>query len=137
MATVEPYNLNWSAENNMLLVSVGTGTPSIYEDIQPSDMHKLFQASSLRLHSCLLLRMSKTLPCLRQVFGWRSLDREVGDLVEKKGPVPKIFTYLRYNAELTQGLDGWDLVASEHVQQMDSVDHISGFSRWKVIAGRK
>jgi len=54
MATVEPYNLNWSAgENNMLLVSVGTGTtPNIYEDIQPSDMHKLFLVPPACTHVC-------------------------------------------------------------------------------------
>ena len=35
------------------------------------------------------------------------LDREVGDMIGKRGPVqPKLFTYLRYNAELTRaGLD--------------------------------
>ena len=45
------------------------------------------------------------------------------------GPVgPKLFTYLRYNAELTrEGLTALGLPGIEpaHVQQMDSVDHIA------------
>jgi hypothetical protein len=146
MATVEPYNLNWSAgENNMLLVSVGTGTtPNIYEDIQPSDMHKLFQASSLPLALMFATQNEQDLLC--RVFGkclvGDPLDREVGDLVEKKGPVnPKFFTYLRYNAELThEGLDklGLGSIKLEHVQQMDSVDHISELQQvGKVIAEQK
>jgi hypothetical protein len=56
------------------------------------------------------------------------LDREVGDLIGKKGPVlPKLFTYMRYNAELTEkglsdlGLNG---INPEDVQQLDSVAHI-------------
>ena len=44
-----------------------------------------------------------------------------------KGPCGKIFTYLRYNAELsTAGLHrlGVGHLKPEYVQQMDSVDHI-------------
>ena len=39
------------------------------------------------------------------------LDREVGDLAIARGPVePRLFTYLRYNAELSQeGLDALGL----------------------------
>jgi hypothetical protein len=42
--------------------------------------------------------------------------------------VPKLFTYARYNAELSrEGLDLLSLpqIDPAHVQQMDSVDHIS------------
>ncbi len=45
-----------------------------------------------------------------------------------KGPCGKLFTYLRYNAELSQdGLQrlGVGHLKPEHVQQMDSVDHIA------------
>jgi hypothetical protein len=56
------------------------------------------------------------------------LDREVGDMIGKKGPVmPKLFTYLRYNAELSrEGLDALGLAAikPEDVQKLDSTDHI-------------
>jgi len=58
------------------------------------------------------------------------LDREVGDLIGSAGPLPreqKLFTYLRYNAELTRaGLDalGCRDIKPETVQQMDSIDGI-------------
>lgn len=133
MATVEPYNLNWFAgEDNMLLVSVGTGTtPNIYEEIEPSDMHKLFQASSLPLALMFATQNEQDLLC--RVFGkclvGDLLDSEVGNLIEKKGLVnPKLFTYLRYNAELTpKGLNklGLGSIKPKHVQKMDSVDNIS------------
>ena len=41
--------------------------------------------------------------------------------------LPKLFTYARYNAELSrEGLDalGLEHINPGHVQQMDSVDHI-------------
>jgi hypothetical protein len=44
------------------------------------------------------------------------------------GPVhPKLFTYVRYNAELTRaGLDalGLPAIVPEHVQALDSTDHM-------------
>ena len=56
------------------------------------------------------------------------LDREVGDLIGKEGPVSsKLFTYMRYNAELSeQGLAdlGSSDINPEDVQQLDSVKHI-------------
>ena len=55
--------------------------------------------------------------------------REVGDLKNANGPVEpsKLFTYVRYNAELTlEGLKklGLSGIKPEHVQQLDSVEHI-------------
>ena len=51
-----------------------------------------------------------------------------GKLVGHRGPVePKLFTYLRYNAELTrEGLAtlGLPQIKPQDVQQMDSVDHV-------------
>ena len=56
------------------------------------------------------------------------LDSEVGTVIRQGVPnVPKLFTYARYNAELSrEGLDalGLDHINPVHVQQMDSVDHI-------------
>ena len=41
MATLEPYNLGWATgEEQMLLVSIGTGTnPRANEDLQPGEMN--------------------------------------------------------------------------------------------------
>ncbi len=57
-----------------------------------------------------------------------SLDREIGSVIGQGIPnVAKLFTYARYNAELSRdGLDalGLEHINPVHVQQMDSVDHI-------------
>jgi hypothetical protein len=58
------------------------------------------------------------------------IDRELGDLIGAVGPLQrgqKLFTYLRYNAELTrEGLDalGCPDIEPATVQQLDSVDGI-------------
>ena len=61
------------------------------------------------------------------------IDRELGDLVDDRGILePRLFTYVSYNAELTRGaLDarGLDTVDPEHVQQLDSVDHMPEMKR--------
>ena len=70
------------------------------------------------------------------------LDREVGDLIGKKGPVsPKLFTYMRYNAELSEkGLAdlGLSAIRPKDVQQLDSVEHIGELQRvGQAVAMRK
>jgi hypothetical protein len=61
------------------------------------------------------------------------LDREVGDLKMAEGPVsPKLFTYVRYSAELSYGgLSELGLadIRPEDVQQLDSVEHIDKLRR--------
>jgi hypothetical protein len=57
-----------------------------------------------------------------------------------KGPGNKLFTYLRYNAELSKaGLDrlGVGHLNPEHVQQMDSVDHIDEMKQVGQAVGKK
>ena len=61
------------------------------------------------------------------------LDREVGDLMGTTGPLgQKLFTYLRYNAELTpEGLKALGLsgIEPKNVHKLDSVDHIADLQR--------
>ena len=61
------------------------------------------------------------------------IDRMVGDMVDQGIPdVPKLFTYVRYNADLSrEGLIklGCPDIKPEHVQQMDSVKHIAEMRR--------
>jgi hypothetical protein len=92
-----------------------------------------------RLEVLLLLRQKKfAMPSgLGSGFGGDPLDREVQNMIDErdlekgfpgcKGPCDKLFTYLRYNAELSKtGLErlGVGHLNPEHVQQMDSVDYI-------------
>ena len=111
MATVEPFNLNWpTGEDKILLVSIGTGTnPKADTNLQASDMNLLYIGASLPM--ALIYAALNEQDFLCRVFGkclaGDPLDLEIGDLIGKQGPVrPKLFSYLRYNAELTsQGLD--------------------------------
>jgi uncharacterized protein len=137
MATVEPYNLNWPAgEDNILLVSIGTGTnPKANVDLEPSEMNLLYNSASLPL--ALMFAALNEQDFLCRVFGkclaGDPLDSEIGDLIGKQGPVnPKLFTYLRYNAELTdKGLAELGLadINPEVVQKIDSVEHIDDLQR--------
>ncbi|MEP7310671.1 MAG: patatin-like phospholipase family protein [Acidobacteriota bacterium] len=142
MATVAPYQLCWEAgEQNMLIVSIGTGTsPNANADLMPGEMNLMYNASSIP--SALMFAAANEQDFLCRVFGKTRcgdhLDREVGDLVASPDPLPggrvpgpvqpKLFTYMRYNAELTTaGLSalGVPSIPPEHVQQMDSVDYIA------------
>jgi patatin-like phospholipase/acyl hydrolase len=137
MATVEPYNLNWPAgEDRILVVSIGTGTnPKANADLQVSEMNLLYHSASLPL--ALMFAALNEQDFLCRVFGkclaGDPLDSEVGDLIGKKGPAnPKLFTYLRYNAELTfKGLAELGLmdIQPEEVQKIDSVEHLEDLQR--------
>ena len=146
MATVEPYNLNWPAgEDKILLVSIGTGTnPKADANLQPFDMNILYNSASLPL--ALMFAALNEQDFLCRVFGQclagDPLDQEIGDLIGKQGPVqPKLFTYLRYNAELTfTGLDelGLPHIRPEEVQKIDSVKHIDDLQQiGRTVAQKK
>lgn len=132
MATVEPYKMGWgTGENQLLVVSVGTGTsPKANVDLDPGEMNLLYNAGSIP--SALMLAALNEQDLLCRVFGnclaGDQLDREIGDLIGKKSPVSsKLFTYVRYNAELSkEGLAKLELpgIEPEHVQQLDSTDYI-------------
>jgi patatin-like phospholipase/acyl hydrolase len=137
MTTVEPFNINWpGGEDNMLVVSVGTGTsPDANADLRPDEMNLIYNVSSIP--SALMFAALNEQDFLCRVFGkclaGDPLDREVWDMVGKKGPIqPKLFTYMRYNAELTRlGLDALGLAGIEpkNVQQLDSVEFVSDLQR--------
>jgi patatin-like phospholipase/acyl hydrolase len=137
MATVEPYNLNWPAgEDKLLVVSVGTGTsPDANADLKPGEMNLLYNASSVP--SALMFAALNEQDFLCRVFGkclaGDPLDREVGDMIGKRGPTQhKLFTYVRYNAELTRaGLNelGLEDVEPTNVQQLDSVEFVKDLQR--------
>lgn len=137
MATTEPYNLNWPAgEDRLLVVSIGTGTsPQANADLHPEEMNLLYNAGSIP--SALMYAALNEQDLLCRTFGnclaGDILDREIGDMIGKKGPVqPKLFTYMRYNAELTrEGLDALGLpdITPEDVQKLDSTEHITELQR--------
>jgi hypothetical protein len=119
--------------DQMLIVSVGTGTsPDVRSGLKAEDMNLLFNATSIP--SALMFAALNEQDLLCRVFGdclvGDPLDREIDALQNSSGPLAsdrKLFTYLRYNAELTRsGLDGLGCskISPERVQQLDSVDAI-------------
>lgn len=134
MATLDAYKLNWeTGADKLLIISLGTGTCSgANKDLSPSDMNLLYNAKSLP--SALMNAALNEQDILCRSFGkclyGNELDREIGDLTDQTVhfPVhPKLFTYVRYNAELSRsGLDKIELpnVNPKHVQMLDSVDYM-------------
>lgn len=144
MATVEPYRVNWPVgEDRLLIVSLGTGTsPEANRDLAPDEMNLVYNASSIP--SALMLAALNEQDQLCRVFGkclcGHQLDREVDTLMNVKGPVsPKLFTYVRYNAELTErGLSdlGLATIRPKDVQKLDSVEHIDKLQRVGQAVGK-
>jgi predicted acylesterase/phospholipase RssA len=138
MATAEPYRVCWKPKRpeDMLIVSIGTGTsPKANGQLEPDDMNLLFNATTLP--SALMFAALNEQDLLCRMFGkcliGDVLDREVHSMVVGSGahgsggPVdPKLFTYLRYNVELTRpGLSvlGLGDLDPRDVQKLDSVEH--------------
>jgi uncharacterized protein len=139
MATLDQYwvrqpELRWRpGAENMLIVSVGTGTsPDVRAGLAPEQMNLLFNATTIP--SALMFAASNEQDQLCRIFGdcraGDPLDREIGDLIGNGGPLErrqKLFTYARYNAELSRaGLDsiGCRDIRPELVQRMDSTDGV-------------
>ena len=134
MATVKAFNLGWpTGEDKMLIVSLGTGSAAnANKNLTPEEMNIIYNASSLP--SAFMFAAANEQDFLCRVFGkclhGDMIDREVWDMLGDRGegPVsPKLFTYMRYNAELSR--DGLDALGLKHieprnVQQLDSVQYI-------------
>jgi len=135
--TASPYRINWATgADQLLIVSVGTGGSSLADPLlKAGDMHLLYNAASIP--SALMNAASAGWDMACRTLGrcryGEPIDREFGSLLN--GPpglapnatVPKLFTYMRYNPELSkQGLAALGLghVQPADVQQLDSIDHM-------------
>jgi uncharacterized protein len=137
MATLEPYRLNWpTGKEKLLLVSVGTGTaPGANANLQAKQMNMLYNAEFLP--SALMFAALNEQDFLCRIFGdclaGPPLDTEVGDMKGCPGyEGVKLFTYVRYNAELTdRGLTALGLsgIKPDDVRMLDSIDHIADLQR--------
>lgn len=133
--------------DRMLVVSVGTGTsPGAHDRLDPESMNLLFNATSIP--SALMFAALNEQDFLCRVFGkclaGDRLDSEVVDMIGSSGPLAldqKLYTYVRYNAELTRGgLDalGCRTIRPESVQRLDAVEAIPDLRRvGRAIAERK
>jgi hypothetical protein len=103
MATVKPYRLGWpTGEKQLLLVSIGAGVAP--PDPLSADSNLLSNAA--RLPSVLLYDAEIQQDRLCRLYGncraGDPIDRELGNLsgADASG-LPKLFTYLRYQVQLT------------------------------------
>jgi uncharacterized protein len=153
LATVDRYwpfasegQRGWATgSDKMLVVSVGTGTsPDVRDGLEPREMNLLFNAATIP--SALMFAALNEQDFLCRVFGdclsGDPLDREVGDLLGAGGPAaPKLFTYLRYNAVLTEeGLTaiGCDEIAPDEVRKLDAIDAVPALRKvGKAVAEKK
>jgi hypothetical protein len=141
MATAAPYGLHWPTGcDRMLLVSVGTGSAAkARPGLEAGDLWLLDHARNIP--AALMNAASAGWDMACRLFGdcryGPPVDREYGDMVTPPGTtavnatVPKCFTYLRYDPDVTQpGLDALGVEArSGHVQQLDSVQHVAEIQR--------
>ncbi len=153
MATLDRYwprapdgRRGWATgADRMLVVSVGTGTsPDVRHGLEPREMNLLFNATTIP--SALMFAALNEQDFLCRAFGdclaGDPLDREVGDMVGAAGPAsPKLFTYLRYNAELTEeglGAIGCGHIPPDEVRKLDAVDAIPALREvGRAVAERK
>ena len=132
-ATLEPYRVSWPAgEKEMLLVSIGTGLrPNVQNALRREDLDAALtiETATEALFNAAMYQQDQ----LCRVFGrcWcgESLDEEIGDLIGAKSPTDpsRLFTYVRYNATLTEpGLNGLGVghIDPKDVQALDSVEHM-------------
>lgn len=139
MATLDRYwplapegRRGWATgRERMLLVSVGTGTSSgARSGLDPDEMNLLFNLTSIpgALMGAALSEQDFLCRVFGDCQGGDIVDRELGDLVGASGPLAqadKLFTYVRYNAELSQvGLEalGCGDLEPQRVQRLDAVD---------------
>jgi hypothetical protein len=136
MATLEPYRLCWkTGEENMLIVSVGTGaSAAVNWRIRPSDMTLLYNVSQVPAALMYAAQIEQDQLCRalgRCTFG-APIDRELGDMMGLSLPVPRQFSYVRYEIDTSAGgLDDLGLgdIEPSTIQQIDSVRYVKDLQR--------
>ncbi len=140
MATLPEYGLGWrSGENDLLLVSVGTGgCENANLDLKGSDMNMLYNVQSLPAALIHAATVEQDLLCriagrTRADCVVAPLDSEIGTLAGNDVPLSmKLFTYVRYNVELTSpALEelGLGNVDPKDVRKIDGYEHVADLER--------
>jgi uncharacterized protein len=145
MATTKEYNLNWDAdENNLLVMSVGTGSaPKVDAEVYSSGKSAFTNLANFPAALMYGAQVDQDVNCRvvgRCVYG-APIDRELSDLIPRDDDGKAIplstnlgrrFLYARYNAELTSkwlNEHGLGDVDASQVAQLDSVEHIHDLVR--------
>jgi hypothetical protein len=148
VATTAPYNVNWrTGADQLLLVSVGTGSAAkARPDLQADDLWLLDNAKSVpsALMNAAAAGWDTACRMLGACRAGGLIDREIGDLVEagdhSNWSGTKLFTYLRYDADLSRaGLDALGLaeIDPDHVQRLDSVQYIAEIQKVGLAATKQ
>ena len=132
MATADVYRLGWAVgANQLLLISVGSGNSTGTQgNLSPQEMNILYHAS--QVPAALLAAAQQEQDFLCRIFAetleGEPLDSEIGDMRGRGIPgSPKLFSYVRYNAELSRaGLDwlGLPNITPAHVHPLDAVEFL-------------
>jgi hypothetical protein len=130
MATADAYRLRWpKGQENLLVVSVGTGARAAARaGLEADDVNLISNATHVL--SFVMNGSSIEQDRLCRLFGrcryGASLDREVGDLIDAVDEDKRLFTYVRYNADISQaGIDAMRLprrVSANDVGRLDAVE---------------
>ncbi|MGA6924078.1 MAG: patatin-like phospholipase family protein [Desulfosarcina sp.] len=145
MTTQPGYRLNWAdGEQKLLIVSIGTGAAAVVENSATDpDRGLIGNVSALpgALMYAAMVDQDTTCRLVGRCVHGPVLDREIGDMIPRDAdgnPFPltrdlgRKFLYARYNADLSRnGLDEMGLrdIRPEHVQKLDSIDHIDDLRR--------
>ena len=139
MATQPAYRLAWATgEENLLLVSVGTGAAPVLESGSEQVVGKSILSEAAALPGHLMYAVSVDQDILCRTFGrcthGAPIDSELSDMIDPEDTAEtprknsRAFRYVRYNADIsTQGLTrlGLGHVPAERVQHMDAVDQMT------------
>jgi len=141
MATAAPYRLNWATgKDKLLIVSVGTGSaPKAQPKLEADDMNLIHHAKSIpsALMNAAAAGWDMTCRMLGDCRFGADIDREFGSMVgtgdgKPNWTGPKLFTYLRYDPDVTHaglGALGLSDIDPATMQQMDSVEYILDIQR--------
>jgi uncharacterized protein len=148
LATAAPYKVNWqTGADKLLIVSVGTGgAANARPDLKADDLWLIDHAKNIpnALMNAAAAGWDMACRMLGDCRNGGPIDREIGDMVAAPGQPNwtgnKLFTYVRYDADLSRGgLDALGLadVNPDHVQQMDSVAYIPEIQRVGQTVGKQ
>jgi patatin-like phospholipase/acyl hydrolase len=141
MATAKPYHINWATgAEQMLIVSIGTGTVAKARvGLRASDLTLLDNAKNIpsALMNAASAGWDMTCRMLGECRHGAEIDSEFGSMVvanqnEPNWTGPKLFSYLRYDPNVSQaGLNALGLadIDARTVQVLDSVEHIQAIQR--------
>jgi patatin-like phospholipase/acyl hydrolase len=138
--TATPYGINWqTGEQKMLIVSIGTGSaPNVALTVKGRNMDLLYNAAHVpnALMDAATAGWDMTCRTLGRCRFGRKIDSEFGDMVQKKDHEnwtgKKLFTYLRYDPDLSQsGINelGLATIKAEQVLMLDAVENIGDLQK--------